>query len=251
MTNNMHISNSIFNPKNFIECFASHLALVKLPSLCILSLIPHLDRYITTSDEKQFPYIFKTQYSHFKHPVEYVVFYAGMGAPTAGMSLEIAIELGVEKILIIGTCGLLNSEIQSGDIILPTEFIREEGTSMHYLPSNTSINTNHSFNKNISEHLNSHQIPFHSGLHWTTDAPFRETADKISQYSKKGCYSVDMETSALFSIAQFHQKAIGAILVGSDYLSENEWRPPEPSFRIVANRLKKIFKIAPEILQDL
>ncbi|MBN2102553.1 nucleoside phosphorylase [bacterium] len=172
-----------------------------------------------------------------------------MGAPVAGLSLEVSIELGIQNILILGTCGLLNHKIQSGDVIVPERFIREEGTSLHYVPQDISIETNSRLNKMICHTFQSHQISCYQGLHWTTDAPFRETTDKIARYSGQGCHSLDMESSALFAISQYYQKKTAAILIGSDHLSDTGWIPPQPSFQGISDRIQEIIPLLPEILQ--
>ncbi|MFC1569632.1 nucleoside phosphorylase [bacterium] len=244
-------SDSIFKPTTFINNFAPHLAMVQLPSFGILSLIPHLDRYLHSQPDHTLPYIFNTKYHLFNQPINHVLIYAGMGAPVASMSLEIAIELGVERIFIIGTCGILNPIIQSGDIIIPTGFICNEGTSSHYRSSDESFEKDNHVNQNLYDTLRKHQIPCYQGLHWTTDAPFRETQDKIVQYNKMDCLSVDMESSALFAIAQFYQKKIAALLIGSDHLSENGWDPPQPSFRVVADRIKQVLSLIPHLIMEI
>jgi purine-nucleoside phosphorylase len=67
-------------------------------------------------------------------------------------------------------------------------------------------------------------MPFKQGPVWTTDAPYRETADKVKRYQTDGVLGVDMETSALFTVAAFRGIQAASLLVVSDDLSRLKWR---------------------------
>jgi uridine phosphorylase len=44
-------------------------------------------------------------------------------------------------------------------------------------------------------------MPSTSGWTWTTDAPYRETAEEIEEYRRRGVLTVEMEAAALFAVA--------------------------------------------------
>ena len=46
------------------------------------------------------------------------------------------------------------------------------------------------------------------GATWTTDAPFRETAEAIAAMQKKGLLAVEMEAAALYAFAMARGKAV-------------------------------------------
>ena len=50
------------------------------------------------------------------------------GAGTAGL-LEEALAMGAKKVLLYGSCGVLDSALVAGHFILPTQAYRDEGTS--------------------------------------------------------------------------------------------------------------------------
>lgn len=52
---------------------------------------------------------------------------------------------------------------------------------------------------------------------------FRETKDKIKEYSKNGIVAVDMECTALMSIAMYRNIDFTAVLAISDELWGEEW----------------------------
>ena len=77
----------------------------------------------------------------------------------------------------------------------------------------------------IEQVLTDNRVDFQSGKVWTTDAVYRETRQKVENYQKQGVLAVEMEISALFSVAQFRQVDLCAMLVVSDELSSLKWRP--------------------------
>ena len=77
------------------------------------------------------------QHQALYHPAGYpfAVIASPMGAPMAVMLLEQLIALGARRLLYLGFCGALVPSYRIGDLFLPVQAIREEGTSYHYLPA--------------------------------------------------------------------------------------------------------------------
>lgn len=71
--------------------------------------------------------------------------------------------------------------------------------------------------------LNRRGLPHLTGKTWTTDAPYRETPDKIAMRRKEGCLTVEMEAAALMAAAQFRGVTLGQVLYGGDDLSGETW----------------------------
>ena len=60
---------------------------------------------------------------------------------------------------------------------------------------------------------------------WTTDAPYRESREKVWELAAKGVLGVDMEFAALNTVASFRKIELAAVLIVSDELWQNEWNP--------------------------
>jgi purine-nucleoside phosphorylase len=150
----------------------------------------------------------------------------GIGAPYAVMMLESLICWGARRIVFLGWCGAVSEQVKTGDIILPTAAVADEGTSRNYLePVNGQSKPALSMVSLVEQVLADNRVDFHSGKIWTTDAVYRETREKVKRYQKEGVLAVEMEISALFSVAQFRQVELTAMLVVSDELSSLKWRP--------------------------
>ena len=148
------------------------------------------------------------------------------GAPYAALLMETLMAWGAKNFIYFGWCGSISKEIKTGDIILPTEAIIDEGTSVGYEKQAGEIsNPSHDINRNIQTLFDDQSINYHQGRIWTTDAIFRETREKIEHFQIQKALAVEMELSALFTVAKFRSIHIGAILVVSDELASFTWNP--------------------------
>ena len=58
----------------------------------------------------------------------------GIGGPSAAIAMEEMARCGADTFVRIGTCGGMQTEVKSGDIVIATGSIRMEGTSKEYAP---------------------------------------------------------------------------------------------------------------------
>jgi len=98
----------------------------------------------------------------------------------------------------------------------------------------------------IRQVLNQNKIDFQTGAIWTTDAVYRETRQLVERHQQDGTLAVDMELSALYSVAQFRGVALAGILVVSDELSSLDWRPGFKDKRFIQGR-----RIACRVVKEL
>jgi uridine phosphorylase len=146
-----------------------------------------------------------------------------VGAPAAIMTLEELIACGAKTIFEIGICGGLQSAIQSGEIIVVTEAIRDEGTSLHYLPPEDLVKSSEHLRSNLIKNLTLKNIKHHVGSIWSTDGVYREICEKLRKFRDAGVLGVNMETSAIFAVGQFRNVEVASAQVISDILTEKEW----------------------------
>jgi uridine phosphorylase len=149
-----------------------------------------------------------------------------VGAPYAVMVLETLIAWGARKIIFIGWCGSISDKIKIGDIIVATSAIIDEGTSGHYTDNETRISfPSASMLTKLNDALRQNQANFHNGAIWSTDAIYRETCEKVKYFQRQDAIGVEMEISALFTVAKFRGADLGTMAVVSDELSSFKWRP--------------------------
>lgn len=147
------------------------------------------------------------------------------GAPSAVMLLEELIAFGVNRAVFVGYCGSIQDTVGLGEIVLPSNAIREEGTSYHYLPRGVECRADKILLHGLHQCLQKRQVPVNRGSIWTTDALYRETRKKIERYRAEGVLAVDMEMSALFAVGAVRMVRVAALLLVSDQLSHDGWTP--------------------------
>ncbi len=151
------------------------------------------------------------------------LFMIDVGAPMSVGMLEDVYQMGVEKIIVFGTCGVLDCDIADCSILIPNSAVRDEGTSYHYAEPADEICVNETYLQLFTNLLNEWGIKYTVGKVWTTDAFYRETKDKVKRRKEQGCICVDMECSANAAVAQFRGKELIQFFYVADNLDSEEW----------------------------
>ena len=146
-----------------------------------------------------------------------------LGAPQAVMVMEKIIALGAKRICLFGWCGSLQPDLKIGDIVIPLRAVAEEGTSRHYPIRKRKPGTDQELNRILEQALEREGLPFRKGTVWTTDAPYRETASKVKAYREREVLAVEMEMSALMTLAVYRSVKLSSLLVVSDELFDLNW----------------------------
>ena len=151
------------------------------------------------------------------------------GAPAATAALEVLIAGGGKTFIMVGEAGAINPILRIGDILVPTWGLREEGTSYHYMPPDyvprPDINLSRTLFREVKKIKGKKKIRVLQGGIWSTDAIFRETTDKVVEYSRMGILGVDMESTALMTVAAYRRVRLAVIVSISDELYGKQWNP--------------------------
>ena len=167
------------------------------------------------------------------------VFHSYFGAPATVALAEALIAAEIKQLIVFGEAGSISPKIDIGEILIPTFAIREEGVSYHYLPPNVRAEPSSSLLRKIEAFLDEEGIRYKMGGVWTTDAPFRETMDKVLAHSEAGALAVEMECSAIFCLSKYREADSAAILVITDTLHEGVWKPAFQEAKVI-NVEKKV-----------
>lgn len=146
-----------------------------------------------------------------------------VGASIAAAGYEELFAIGAERIVVFGTCGVLDRAIAACGIILPDCAVRDEGTSYHYAPASDEIAVNVSTLPAMRAFFDSARVNYTCGKVWTTDAIYRETRDHVARRKAQGCVCVDMECAAFAALSQFRNKPIAQFFYAADNLDCEAW----------------------------
>ena len=146
-----------------------------------------------------------------------------MGGAGTVCLLEGVLARGAKKVLVYGSCGVLDRTLAAGHFILPTAAYRDEGTSYHYLPAGDYVDI--PTHRRLAEIFGELNLPHVLGKVWTTDGFYRETRKNMEKRRAEGCIAVDMECASVMAAAQFRGAEVYQFLYAEDSLDDGGWDP--------------------------
>lgn len=163
-----------------------------------------------------------------------------IGAPMAAMAMEKLVVLGVNELILCGWCGGIDETLTVGDIIIPDSALSGEGTSCYY-PAQAPLQPAEELSASLRDFFAQENLAVRRGCVWSTDAIFREDQYELVRLNRQDqVVAVDMEFSALCSVAAFRGIDFAAVLVVSDVLYHEEWLPGFKQQRFIFTRKKAV-----------
>lgn len=150
-------------------------------------------------------------------------YHPGVGAAMAATLLEEALARGCKKFIACGGYGALEKDMPVGKLIVVSSAVRDEGISYHYLPPTREVAAHPAAIAALERTLDRQGVPYRLGKTWTTDAPYRETRNKVALRRGEGCLTVEMEAAAMMAVAEFRGVVLGQVLYAGDDLSGSDW----------------------------
>lgn len=145
----------------------------------------------------------------------------GIGGPSAAIAMEELYRCGADTFVRIGTCGGMQPEVKSGDIVVATGAIRMEGTSREYAPIEFPAVPDLMVTNALVEAARKKEIPFHTGVVQCKDSFYGqhepevkpvsyELLNKWEAWKRLGCLASEMESAALFILASHLRVRVGS-----------------------------------------
>jgi uridine phosphorylase len=155
------------------------------------------------------------------------------GGPNVAALVEELSAFGVQEFVLWGYCGGIGEKARVGDTIIAKGALREDGLSYHYLDNEESKDNPQNFSgsdfvySDWFDHWSSEAKAqgFYEGLIWSCDAIYRETRNKVANFSEMGISGVEMEVASFYAVCKFKGLKGIAFLVVSDSLENSTWTP--------------------------
>ena len=136
----------------------------------------------------------------------------GIGGPSAAIALEELAALGADTFIRVGTCGGIALPVRSGDIVVATGAVRQEGTSREYAPIEFPAVSDLAVANALMEAARAMGKTVHAGVVQAKDSfygqhsPQRmpvagELTAKWEAWKRLGVLASEMESAALFVAA--------------------------------------------------
>jgi uridine phosphorylase len=170
----------------------------------------------------------------------------GIGSPVIANLAEEMIAWGAKRLVILSLAGGLQSDLQSGNIVIGNRALRDEGTSYHYLPAEKYVDASSKFVSDLSSVFEKNNLPHSIGGTWSTDAPYRESREEAQHYQNEGIMAVDMESAGLFAVGQVRGIETASVFVIGDSLAYPDWSAP-PDMGALHQKLKTCLRVLTEL----
>lgn len=180
---------------------------------------------------------------------------AGIGGPTTAIAVEELIEIGIEVIIRVGTCGGLFPTVMPGDIVISSGAVRDEGTSRQYMDLSYPAIPNPyllSYFINAAE-ASGHR--HHVGITHCKDAYYMEkpqyqvdasqTKNRWLALRNANVLATEMEAAVLFTLGGLRRVITGALFinVGKEKEPEKEFRALETIVHMIKSSMDDMISL--------
>jgi DeoD family purine-nucleoside phosphorylase len=148
----------------------------------------------------------------------------GMGCPSAAIVFEELAQLGVKRILRVGTCGGLQPDLAMGDLIIALSAVPADGTARHYTGGDPHAPTAdwelvHGAVHAAKELGKKPRV----GPIASSDTFYDPDTSRHQRWADRGILAVEMEAAVLFTIAALRKISAGCLLTVSDIVIGGEF----------------------------
>lgn len=182
----------------------------------------------------------------------------GIGGPSAAIAMEELRLVGADTFIRVGTCGGMQPEVKSGDIVIATGAIRMEGTSREYAPMEFPAVADIGVTNALVEAARKKSYPYHTGVVQCKDSFYGqhepetkpvsyELMNKWEAWKLLGCLASEMESAALFVVASYLRVRAGSCFL----VVANQEREKLGMENPVAHDTDMAIKVAVEGIRNL
>jgi len=166
----------------------------------------------------------------------------GMGCPSAAIVVEELHQLGVKRMLRVGTCGGLQPDLVLGDLIVALSAIPADATARHLVGTDQHVPT-------ASWELVHGAVHVAKGIDQamrigpivSSDLFYNPDDGQYARWSSRGVLAVEMEAAVLFTLGALRGFAAGCLLTVSDVVVEGEFkRISDEELRAAVDRMTRV-----------
>lgn len=176
----------------------------------------YLDDPVLVADNREF-----VTYTGTLDGVKVSVTSTGIGGPSASIAMEELVNCGADTFVRIGTCGGMQLQVKSGDIVIAQGAIRMEGTSKEYAPIEYPAVSDYHVMNALVDAAGGLEQTCHVGVVECKDAFYGQHAPesmpagpelqyKWEAWKRMGCLASEMESAALFIVANARKVRCGS-----------------------------------------
>jgi len=150
----------------------------------------------------------------------------GMGCPSAAIAVEELANIGATHFIRVGSTGALQKNMKIGDIVVSLGSLRLDGTSNYYAHKSFPAVPDYFLTKALIDTSVKHKVNSNFdvflGLSASSDAFYAETPELLQMLADHRVLNVEMESSAIFTIAHMRGLKSGMVCAVSGNLLTND-----------------------------
>ncbi|MBP0724701.1 purine-nucleoside phosphorylase [Bacillus sp. RG28] len=148
----------------------------------------------------------------------------GMGIPSIGIYVnELINSYGVKTLIRIGTCGAIQEDVKVRDVIIAMTTCTDSNMNRLTFPGfDFSPCANFDLLKKAYDAAVNAGLSVKVGNILTADIFYRENMDMVKKLAGHGVLAIEMETTALYTIASKHNVKALSVLTVSDHVFTGE-----------------------------
>lgn len=164
----------------------------------------------------------------------------GIGCPSAAIALEELVSVGCTTFIRVGTSGAISRDIVTGDIVIFTGAVRDDGTSRQYVPISFPAVADPRVVLALREAAQTRGVTYHVGIGHSKDAFYSEHPDHVTDpdgtrrkwemLRTSRVLATEMEAASLFVIGHLRGVKVGTacVVIGENIEKETkiEGKPP-------------------------
>ncbi len=179
----------------------------------------YFDDPVLVADSREF-----VTYNGYLEGVKVSVTSTGIGGPSASIAMEELVKAGADTFIRVGTCGGMDIDVKSGDLVIATGAIRAEGTSREYAPIEFPAVADPDIVNALRTAAKEMDSPFHVGVVQCKDSFYGQhepqlmpvdydLQQKWGAWMRLGCKASEMESAALFVVASYLHVRCGSVFL--------------------------------------
>ncbi len=188
------------------------------PTRCA-KIAEYFDDPILVADNREY-----VTYTGYLDGVKVSVTSTGIGGPSASIAMEELVKAGADTFIRVGTCGGMQLDVKSGDLVIATGAVRMEGTSKEYAPIEFPAVADIGIVNALIASAGEMKEEYHAGVVQCKDAFYGQHApeampvsyellNKWEAWKRLGCLASEMESAALFIVASTLHVRVGSVFL--------------------------------------
>lgn len=186
----------------------------------------------------------------------------GIGCPSTAIAVEELVDVGADTFIRVGSSGSMQPDIHQGDIAILTGSIRDEGTSIQYLPVEFPAVASLEVVNALKAGAERLKLRHHCGIAQSKDSFYGEVertrmpmANRLEErwnaWVAGGAICSEMESSIIFILSALYRKRAGGVMLVINDAELGEESQSAPDRFMSEFDPDNVIKVAVEGLKNL